>query len=154
MITICSERALQEPVSASKYPGRQILSSKLKLSVGLHNGLQEASCQPRLASSCPTGAEPVKQMAHTHAKAEEKDQEGPGAAGAQPERLTSPKQVQMSSDSLNGNVVHSLATGSLRSFRRRKRQSWPNPKDSLGYLIDKNNKKIKGKVWVAERPAL
>lgn len=147
-------RALQEMVKASKYPSRETLSSKVKSSGSLQNGLQGASCEPRLASSCPNGPEPVKEMAHSHTKAEEKDQEGLGAVGAQPEYLTNPKQIQMRTDSLNGSVVHSLATGSLKSFRRRKPQSWPNPKDSLGYLIDKNNKKIKGKVWVAEGPAL
>lgn len=146
--------ALQEPVTGSEYPSREILSWKVKPSGSLQNGLQGASCQPRLASSCLTGAETVKEMAHTHAKAEEKDQEGLGAVGAQAEHLTNPKQVQMRSDSLNGSMVHSLATGSLSPFRRRKPQSWPNPKDSLGYLIDKNNKKVKGKVWVAEGPAL
>lgn len=147
-------RALQEPVTTSKYPSQEILSWNIKPSGSLQNGLREESCQPRPASASPTGAEPDKEMAHTHAKAEEKDQEGLGAVESQAEHLKNPNQVQMRSGSLNGSVVHSLATGSLRSFRRRKPQSWPNPMDSLGYLIDKNNKKVKGKVWVAEGPAL
>lgn len=147
-------RALQEPVTTSKYPSQEILSWNVKPSRSLQNGFQGASCQPRLASSSPAGAEPPKEMAHTHAKAEEKHQQGLGAVGDQSEGLNNPKQVQMRSDSISGSVVHSLATGSLRSFRRRKPQSWPNAEDSLGYLIDINNKKIKGKVWVAEGPAL
>lgn len=147
-------RALQEARATSKYPSQEILPWNAKPSGSLQNGEQGAGSQPGLASSYPTGAESPKKMGYTHAKTEDKHQEGLEAVGSQDEHLTNPKQVQMRSDSLHGSVVHSLAAGSLRSFRRRKPQSWPNPEDSLGYLIDKNNKKIKGKVWVAEGPAL
>lgn len=147
-------QVLQEPTTTFTYVSHEIPPSHVKPSGSMQDGWQEASCQRRLASSCPTETEPLKELAHTRSKAEAKHQEGPKTVETEAESLANPKQVHMRSDSLNGIAILSLAAGSLRSFRRRKPQSWPNPKDSLGDMIDTNNKKIKGKVWIAEGPAL
>lgn len=147
-------QVLQEPATSPKYPSQKITPSHFKPSGNMQNGWQDASCGRRRTSSCPARTESLKKLAHTSSKAEEQQQEGPKTVETQAEQLANPKQMHMHSDSLNGSAVLSLATGSLRSLRRRKPQPWPNPKDSLGDMIYTNNKKIKGKVWIAEGPAL
>lgn len=147
-------QVLQEPATTSKYPCQKVTSSHVKPSGHIQKGWQNASCGRRRTSSCPARTESLKELAHMSSKAGEKQQEGPKPVAAQAEHLANPEQMRMRNDSLNGSAVLSLATGSLRSLRRRKPQPWPNPKDSLGDMIDANNKKIKGKVWIAEGPAL
>lgn len=143
--------AFQDPSNYSKYSDHPILQSSVKSAGGLQNGWPETSCQSKgLTSSGSTGAEPPKGLAHTHMKAEKKTLEGRGAA----EHLINSGHVQMRSDSLKSSTLHLLATGSLPSFRRKKPQPWPNPRDSLGDIIETKNKNIKGKVWVAQGEAL
>lgn len=142
--------SFQDPSKHSKYPGHSILQSSVNSAGSLQNGWLETSCQSkRLTSSGFTGAEPPKRLAHTHTKAEEKIL-GRGAA----EHLVNSKHVQVRGDSLKGSTLHLLATGSLASFRRKKPQPWPNPRDSLGDIIETKNRNIKGKVWVAQGEAL
>lgn len=146
--------ALHQPVTTPKYASQDILSYHTEPSGSLRNGQQETIHQPGLASFDSTGTAPHEESTHTHTKAQKQGGEGYRSIGGQAEHLSNPKQGQARSDSFNGSVVHSFATASLRSFRRRKPQPWPNPQKSLGEMIETGNKKIKGKVWVAEGPAL
>lgn len=157
--TLQNERqrpAQQQPhaVTFFKHPIQETLSFHVKPSGSLQNGRQETIYQERPSSSKPTATEPYKELAHTHAKAEEKRQQGLELVGSQAENLDSPKRVQTRSDSLNGSAIQPAATRSLSSFRRRKPQPWPNPQQSLGEMIETDKKKMKRKVWVAEGPAL
>lgn len=152
--------APQESVTESTYPSQDILVDSVGLifsqpfnpSGSLQVERQETDCQQRPTLSGHNRVEPPEELPHTPEKAGSRHQEGLGADRSQARHLIIPKQGQTRSPSLSGSTLHALTSGSLRSFRRRKPQPWPNPKQSLGEMIE--TKKIKRKVWVAEGPAL
>lgn len=149
-------QALQETVATSDYPNQEMFSRHVKPYSSLQNECQEGSCRPNLAPSRPTVAKPSNELEldHAHEKDGEEHQERLDLVRTQSEHLCNPKQAKMRSDGIHGSAVHSLAIGSLKSLRRRKPQPWPNPRDSLGEIIDIDSKKIKGNVWVPKGPAL
>lgn len=152
--------ATQESVTKSTYPSQDILvdsvglifSQPLNPSGSLQDERQETDFQQRSTLSSSNRVEPPGELPHTPGKAGSRHEEGLGAFRSQARHLIIPKQIQTHSPSLSGSTLHVLTSGSLRSFRRRKPQPWPNPKQSLGEMIE--TKKIKQKVWVAEGPAL
>ncbi|KAJ0118030.1 hypothetical protein J7T55_014483 [Diaporthe amygdali] len=145
---------LQDPIRQSTAPSQKTTSWPVTPSDSLQDGQPETSCQSSLAPSGPAKAGSPSNQAQTYAKIEKSQGERAGKVETHVEHLSNSNQTQMHGESLHGTLGRSLAIGSQVSFRKRKPHPWPNPQDSLGEMIRTTNKKIKGKAWIAEGPAL
>lgn len=117
-------------------------------------GWQEVDDQSALTSSDSRAAESPEEQGQSCAEADNPEDEAFVTLESQLRQSGTSKKVQTHSENLYGSMARSFTTGGPIRFRRPKPQPWPSPQHSLGELIHTENRKIKGKAWLAEGPAL
>lgn len=143
---------LRQLINNGNRPSQVVPSWPIKLPSGSQNGQQETSWETSLVPVVSDGAKTCGELSQARNDVAGEHKAMNGADESQVGDWFKSKQAHLRSDNFNDNVVHAL--GGLRPFRRRRPQPWPNHQESLGAMIETSSKKIKGKVWVAEGPAL